>query len=123
MNRTVVPIGTLGASAGEALKLISRSALTSTNTEVFDIKIVRSQATYQFSPRLLVRNIMELNTFDKTVGANLLVTYRVNAGTVFFAGYDDRFRQGDQIGPVFSTTGLLRTNRSIFTKLQYLFRL
>ena len=89
----------------------------------FDVKILRSLSTYQFTERLLVRNITEHNTLDKTVGENLLLTYRVNAGTVFYLGFDTRYRHGDQINPnVFPTDAYTRTNRAIFTKLQYLFR-
>ena len=50
-------------------------------------------------------------------------SYRVNAGTVFFVGYDDHYRQGNQIDErLFPTSAMLRTNRAVFTKLQYLFR-
>ena len=96
-------------------------------SEVFDVKIFRTQTTYQFTDRLLLRNIMEYNTFNRTLGANLLVTYRVNSGTVFFVGYDDRYKQGDLIfddddEPLFLTTDFERTNRAFFTKLSYLFR-
>ncbi len=92
-------------------------------TEVFDIQILRATTTYQFTDRLLVRNILESDSFDRKLGANLLVTYRVNAGTVFFIGYDDRYRQGDRIDSnVFPGTRYERTNRAIFSKLQYLFR-
>ncbi len=96
-------------------------------TNVFDVKIYRAQTTYQFTDRLLFRNILEHNTFSKTLGANLLLTYRVNSGTVFFVGYDDRYQQGDLIfndddDPVFFTTDFERTNRAFFTKISYLFR-
>ena len=92
-------------------------------TDVFDVKILRTRTSYQFTDRLLLRNIMELHTFDKRVGGNLLLTYRVNAGTVFFVGYDDHHRQGTAIDErLFPTMAMLRTNRAIFTKLQYLFR-
>ena len=96
-------------------------------TEVFDVTIFRASTTYQFTDRLLLRNIMEHNTFSRTLGANLLVTYRVNSGTVFFIGYDDRYRQGDLIfddddEPLFLTTDFERTNRAFFTKISYLFR-
>jgi hypothetical protein len=70
-----------------------------------------------------VRNILESDSFDRKFGANLLVTYRVNAGTVFFIGYDDRYRQGDRIDSnVLPGTRYERTNRAVFSKLQYLFR-
>ena len=90
---------------------------------VFDVKIARAFTTYQFTDRLLLRNITEYNSFNETFGMNFLVTYRINAGTVFHVGYDDRYRQGDRINEgVFPTTAMQRTNRAIFTKLQYLFR-
>ena len=103
------------------------------DTEVFDVKIYRAQTTFQFTDRFLLRNIMEYNTFSRTVGANVLFTYRVNSGTVFFIGYDDHYQQGDLIladtsdpfyqnNPEFLTTDLQRTNRAFFTKISYLFR-
>ena len=63
---------------------------------IFDVKIWRGLTTYQFTERLLLRNIMEYNTFDKRLLANILATYRVNAGTVFFAGYDARYDQANR---------------------------
>ena len=90
---------------------------------IFDVKIYRALTTYQFTDRLLLRNILEYNAFSGTVAANLLFTYRVNAGTVFFVGYDDHYQQGDLIdSTIFPTTRFEQTNRAIFTKLSYLFR-
>ena len=100
--------------------------------EVFDVKIFRALTTYQFTDRVLLRNITEYNSFDETVDLNILLTYRVNSGTAFYVGYDDRYRQADQISGdldgdgieerPFHTTSLRRTNKAIFVKLQYLFR-
>ena len=105
----------------------SRLVDPSTLEEVFDVKIFRNFSTFQFTERLLLRNIMEYNTFDRTLGANLLLTYRVNSGTVFFIGYDDRYQQGDRIfddddDPLYFTTDFERTNRAFFMKASYLFR-
>jgi len=98
----------------------------SSDAEVFDVKIVRAQTTYQLSNPLVIRNITEYDTFDKQFDFNLLVTYRVNGGTVFYVGYDDHYRQEDQIEDLdeqfFLLNDFRRTNRAIFTKLQYLFR-
>ena len=92
--------------------------------EIFDVKIFRAQSSYQFTERLVFRNISEYNTYDKTLDLNFLAAYRVNSGTVFYIGYDDHYRQGDQIDDELFPTGKLRqTNRAIFTKFQYLFRL
>ena len=93
------------------------------SSEIFDVKIFRTRATYQFTNRLLVRHILEYNTSSVTFGNNVLLTYRINAGTVGFLGYDDRFQQGSLIDAFQSTsTTLLRTNRAVFAKVSYLFR-
>ena len=101
---------------------------------VFDVTILRALNTYQLTDRLALRNIVEFNTLQRTAGLNLLVSYRVDAGTVFYIGYDDRYQQGDQItfgdldgdginDYLFpSVTTLQRTNRAFFAKFQYLFR-
>ena len=61
---------------------------------VFDVKIFRIYTTYQFSPRLQLRNIIQRNTFANTLDANVLMTYRVNWGTAIYLGYDDHYAQG-----------------------------
>ena len=117
---TVLPFSRLQSSIN-----VNFSRLTDprTNTRVFDVKIFRALTTYQFTGRLLFRNILEYNTFDGTLDSNLLFTYRVNAGTVFFAGYDDHYQRGDRLDPaLFPASGLRQTNRAIFTKISYLFR-
>jgi hypothetical protein len=90
---------------------------------VFSVTLLRSLTTYQFTDRLVLRNILEYNTLDKTFDANVLATYRVNAGTVFFLGYDDHYQQGDRLdNVVFPGSAYRQTNRAFFTKLSYLFR-
>ena len=100
---------------------------------VFDVKVARALTSFQFTDRFLLRNITEYNSLDKKFGLNLLFTYRINAGTVFYAGYDDRYRQADRIeldldgdgiteNP-WASTAFRRENRAIFVKFQYLFRL
>ena len=93
------------------------------STTVFDVKLYRAQTVYQFTPRLLARNILEYNSGAKTLGVNALLTYRVNSGTVFYVGFDDRHREGSAIdATLFQAPGYQRTNRAFFTKFQYLFR-
>ena len=102
---------------------LSRLVDPRTDAEVFDVKIFQMETTYQFTERLLLRNIMEYNTFDRTLDASLLVTYRVNSGTVFYVGYDDHYEQGNRIDPLlFPTNEFRQTNRAFFTKFSYLFR-
>jgi hypothetical protein len=106
---------------------------TNGDATIFDVKIIRAQSTYQLTDRLGVRNITEFNTEDETFDLNVLFNYRVNAGTVFYLGYDDHYQQGDLIEgdrdgdgfeeQLYYTQALRRTNRAIFAKLQYLFRM
>ena len=107
----------------ELRALFSRFVNPAADAEIFDVKIYRWRANYQFTDRLLFRHILEHNTFDGKLGNNLLLTYRINAGTVFFLGYDDRYQRGFEVEPtVFPTSDLERTNRAFFTKISYLFR-
>ena len=94
------------------------------NVEVFNVQLYRLRTTVQFTSRLTLRHIMEHNTHSVTLGNNLLLTYRINAGTAAFLGYDDRYQRGTRINNTFfPMTTLQRTNRAIFAKVSYLFRL
>ena len=96
---------------------------TTTQTKEFNIHIWRALTTYQFTPRLLLRNIVDYNNYDRTLGGNLLLTYRVNSGTAFYLGYDDRYRDGSQFAStVFPNTDYVHINRAVFAKLQVLLR-
>ena len=111
---------------------LNTTRLTIAGVEEFDVKIMRGTTTYQVTEKLGFRNILEINSLDKTLDVNLLATYRVNAGTVFFLGYDDHYQQADLIErdwdgdgideELFFNENLRRTNRAIFVKLQYLLR-
>ena len=91
--------------------------------EVFNVKIFRALSTFTFTDRLLFRNITEYNSFRGTLGLNLLATYRINALTVFYVGYDDHYQQADLIDDErYPFRMLKRKNRALFTKLQVLFR-
>ncbi len=97
----------------------SRLANPATKLEEFDVRILRALTTYQLTNRVVLRNITEYDTGDHTVGFNLLATYRVNAGTAFFVGYNDNYEER-----AYDTLprGWHRANRAVFAKLQLLFR-
>jgi len=96
--------------------------------ELFDVKTIRGVGNLQLINRLTMRNISEYNTSTKALGFNLLLTYRLSAGTVLYAGYNDRQRRGNMIDdpnsdePLFPTDAFERTGRQLFMKFQYLFR-
>jgi hypothetical protein len=93
------------------------------NSELFDIGLYRTHTTYQFTKRLLVRSILEYDSWENKLGVNLLLTYRINAGTVVFLGVDDRLQDGTTISAnLFDTDNLRRTRRAVFFKASYLFR-
>jgi len=102
------------------------------DTEVFGVKILRMRTDLQVTDRVAVRNIIEFNSLRETFDFNVLVNYRINAGTVFYVGYDDHYRQADLIfgdrdgdgidDQLFITDDLRRTSRAVFVKLQYLLR-
>lgn len=131
LSAALKPIPRLAYSLG-----ISSSRFTdprNNDAEVFDIKILRGSGTLQVTDRLAVRNITEYNTSriagsGKAFVFNWLFTYRINAGTVAYAGYDDRYQQANLITsgghPVFNADNESRqpTNRLFFVKFQYLFR-
>ena len=129
INSTLRPVSRL-----ESRLSLSSSRLEDPRTgdEVFEIKIARAYTTFQFSDRLSARNITEYNTWDKKLAFNLLFNYRVNAGTVFYLGYDDHYQHADLIQDMlvgdprddhlFLPDELWRTRRAIFLKMQYLLR-
>ena len=103
-----------------------------TQEEVFSVNLWRTFTTYQFTDRFFVRSIVEWDTLDELFGTNLLFTYRVNAGTVFYIGYDDRYQtdylwnnsldESAHLSEIFQTGRRIRTSRAFFMKFQYLFR-
>ena len=117
---TLRPMSRLNA---DLALITSRLRDPRTDEQVFNVRILRSLATFQFTNRLLLRSIVEHNNFSGTFANNLLLTYRVNSGTVFYVGYDDHYQRGNLIDDLrFPTARFEQTNRAFFTKLSYLFR-
>ncbi len=127
VNANVRPTSSISARLN-----LSTTRLTIDGIEEFDVKILRATTTYQVTDKFGIRNITEFDSLNKKLDFNLLGTYRINAGTVFYLGYDDHYRranliEGDPNGDgieeqLFFTGNLVRTNRAIFVKLQYLLR-
>jgi Domain of unknown function (DUF5916)/Carbohydrate family 9 binding domain-like len=92
--------------------------------DVYDLWIVYSRSTYQFSRHLFVRAIAQLDTSRERVLTDFLASYELRPGTVLFAGYgslverrawqDDVWRPGEG--------DYLTTQRGLFFKASYLYR-
>jgi hypothetical protein len=102
----------------------SRFTSTRSGTDEFAIRIYRLLTTYQFTNRLLLRSILDYDNYDRTLGGNLLLTYRVNAGTALFVGYDGRYQAARHINEALypGASDYRQTSRALFAKLQVLFR-
>jgi hypothetical protein len=89
---------------------------------LFTAKIDWVKATYTFSPRTMVRAIVQDSTIerrdadpDRQLSLSALFGYKLNWQTVFFIGYGDASITDDR-------GQLTRTARSLFTKVAYAFQ-
>lgn len=100
----------------------SREWLDLDEGRLFSAQIDWLKTTYTFSPRSLVRAVVQQSTIerwnasrDRRMSLSALYAYKLNWQTVFFAGYGDSSITGD--------TGLLtRDSRSLFMKVAYAFQ-
>ena len=58
-----------------------------TGADVYDVVVVNSRTTYQFTRRLYVRLIAQHDTSSHRLLLDSLASYELRPGTVFFAGY------------------------------------
>ena len=95
--------------------------------QLFTANLSDFRATYQFDQRQFLRLILvysdiernqENYTFDvdarsKSLGTQLLYSYKINPLTKFFLGYSDSAYQDDEL------TSVTKDQRSIFMKFSY----
>jgi hypothetical protein len=96
-----------------------------TGADVYDVVVVNSRTTYQFTRRLYVRLIAQHDTSSHRLLLDSLASYELRPGTVFFAGYgalrerrtyQDGEWQADELSP------LRESRRGLFLKASYLYR-
>ena len=96
-----------------------------TGADVYDVTIINSRTTYQFTRQLYTRLIAQHDTSSQRLLLDSLVSYELRPGTVFFAGYGAlrerrTFRDGewqvDELSP------LRESRRGLFLKASYLHR-
>jgi hypothetical protein len=76
--------------------------------------IVRTVASYQFTPEMFLRTIAQYNSFERSFSLYPLLSGKLNAFTIFYAGVTNNYLDGGD--------GLVTTARQCFFKLQYLWR-
>jgi hypothetical protein len=100
-----------------------------TGADVYDVTIVNSRTTYQFSRQFFIRGIVQYDSSQRRVLTDLLGSYELRPGTVLFAGYgslierrlfaDGRWMTEDEAP---RDGRYLTTRRGLFLKASYLHR-
>lgn len=81
---------------------------------LYDGNIFRAVGTYQFSPEIFFRTILQYDSFSKSMQVYPLFSYKLNAFTTFFVGATSDYT--DYKGDI----GIANTSQQYFVKLQYL---
>jgi hypothetical protein len=95
-----------------------------TRERVYDVDLVNTRTTFQFSKQFFVRAIAQYDSSRARVLSDFLASYELRPGTVAFAGYGSLFERRDFAdGTWLSDTGdYLTTRRGFFLKASYLYR-
>lgn len=126
---TVSPGATfnVGARFGGSASWVRQTFRTPGGQEIFTADIPQARLLYHFNRRTFVRAIVQHRTVVRNPAAylpavvgresrgalsQLLFSYRVDAQTVFLAGYADNYLGGESVD-------LTQTDRTVFMKLSY----
>jgi hypothetical protein len=95
-----------------------------TRARVYDLDIVNSRTTYQFTRAFALRGIAQYDSLRRRVLTDFLSSYEPRPGTVVYAGYGSLLEQRDFVDGVWvSGVGEYRTTqRGLFFKASYLHR-
>jgi hypothetical protein len=85
----------------------------STGENVYEVHIINTRNTYQFTPRLLARAIAQFDSSRRRILADFLASYELSPGTVAHAGYGSLFENPD-------AASYAATARAFFFKVSYL---
>jgi hypothetical protein len=96
----------------------------STGERVYDLDIVYSRTTYQFTRQFFIRGIVQYDSSRYRVLTDFLASYELRPGTVVYAGYGSLVeRRGFVDGEWIPGTGDYETSqRGLFFKASYLHR-
>ena len=96
-----------------------------TRADVYDLVILNTKTTYQFSRRVYARLIAQHDTSSHRLLLDALGSYELRPGTVLFAGYGAlRERRAYENGAwrIDELSPLQESRRGLFLKASYLYR-
>jgi Domain of unknown function (DUF5916) len=96
----------------------------STGEHVYDLDIIYSRTTYQFSRQFFVRGIVQYDSSRYRVLTDFLASYELRPGTVAYIGYGSLIERRDFVDGEWTLgTGDYKTSqRGLFFKASYLYR-
>ena len=117
-------------------RLDGRDGTPAAGADIFENRIVRSRANYQFTREWSLRAILDYNSVasnqsvvdldpGRHVGADILLTWLAHPGTALYIGYTDGYDSAavDPTRRNLTPDGALRsTGRQLFVKTSWLFR-
>lgn len=118
---TLQPSGRLSQALSYRHIAFDRAA---TGERVYDLDLVYSRTTYQFSRQFFIRAIAQFDSSRHRVLTDFLSSYELRPGTVIFAGYGSLIERRDYIDDEWRLgEGDYRTSqRGLFFKASYLHR-
>lgn len=95
-----------------------------TGARAFTVHVVNSKSVYQFNRQFLIRLLEQWDSSRHTLLSDLLASYEVVPGTVFYAGYGSLYARGTfDAGEFNPGAGTSQTvSRGLFFKASYLHR-
>jgi hypothetical protein len=121
VNATLQPSGRF--SQGLTYRYVSFDR-ASNGEHVYDLDIIYSRTTYQFSRQFFVRGILQYDSSQYRILTDFLASYELRPGTVAYVGYGSLIEKRDYLDGEWRVgTGDYRTSqRGLFFKASYLHR-
>jgi hypothetical protein len=96
----------------------------STGEQVYDLDILYSRTTYQFSRQFFIRGIAQFDSSRYRVLTDFLSSYELRPGTVVYVGYGSLIERRDFVNGewMVGRGGYDTSQRGLFFKASYLHR-
>jgi hypothetical protein len=121
IGATLQPSGRFSQGLSYRRVVFNRASM---GERVYDLDIINSRTTYQFSRQFFVRAIVQYDSSRYLVLTDFLSSYEPRPGTVVYAGYGSLIEQRNFVGNEWvSGEGSYETSqRGLFFKASYLYR-